>query len=233
MTKKDSTYVHYLLAEVSETAIVVCGLQVATDFSGVRVNLCTVTQVKKWDTVIFKHRPKRHNYELIDKTVLSPSCRHRSPPSSSKRQMRIFLEERVDPSSGVQRLGTIKATERQCCSGTTQRPNTWLTLFVLLLPFIRQPPVSYLMWSALNHTQPTFTLRWWKKKIIKNQTSQSYSIFQTPPCLCSVTDRDNYNSVSSLLINTSLWGQLILATLWTVVSTPSCECLPAAPPSDQ
>lgn len=55
----------------------------------------------------------------------------------------------------------------------------------------------------------------------KNQTSQSYSIFKPLPASTAVTDRANYNSVSSLLINTTLWGNCRASSSWQLFGLSS------------
>lgn len=98
--------------------------------------------------------------------------------------------------------------------------------------------------TRLQHDWQSLTVREWYLICNLNQLSLFWlhknwihnTIFKSSLTLLSQRD-DNYNSNSSLLISTTLRGncrgQLIPAALWTVVSTPSCGCLPVAPPSDQ
>lgn len=66
---------------------------------------------------------------------------------------------------------------------------------------------------------------------------RTVTVFQNASWPCSATGRITIiQTLPSLYQHYSirqLLGQLIPAHLWTVVSTPSCGCLPVAPPSDQ
>lgn len=66
---------------------------------------------------------------------------------------------------------------------------------------------------------------------------RTVTVFQNASWPCSATGRitiiQTFPSLYQHYSIRQLLGQLIRADLWTVVSTPSCGCLPVAPPSDQ
>lgn len=59
------------------------------------------------------------------------------------------------------------------------------------------------------------------------------TVFSNPPRPCSATERITIIQTLPSLHQHYATRQLIPSALWTVVSTPSCGRLPAAPLSDQ